>query len=81
MPATKSFRSGTWASTLLPISRSAALRATGLGGLLAEEPDTRRHALSIATRPRSGRLDTEHRDALRDEVLQQVAVVAGELDD
>ena len=38
--------------------------------------------LSIATfGDVGGRLDAEHRHAQRQEVLQQIAVVAGELDD
>ena len=52
MPATKSFRSGTWASTLLPTSRSAA-PAFGdelAGELAAEELDERRHAPLLGAR-------------------------------
>ena len=84
MPPTKSLRSGTWASTLLPTMRSAGL-AFGdqlLGELDAEELDPRRHALarSAPAATLARRLDAEHRHAERQEMLQQIAVVAGELD-
>ena len=83
--ATKSLRSGTCASTLLPSSRSAR-RA------LVAEP--RRQSRCRRTRPSVGmpallrrrrdvrrRLDAEHGHRALDEVLEEVAVVAGDLDD
>ena len=83
MPATKSFRSGTWASTLL---RDDQIGAPVLGDDLlrhraAEERDLRRNALADRHVGHvGGRLDAEHRDAARHEIAQQVAIVAGELD-
>ena len=85
MPATKSLRSGTWASTLLPTTRSAAVPSSAQ---LARPARRRRTATSVGT-PRGsadrgdvrGGLDAEHRHARRHEVLEQVAVVAAELDD
>ena len=51
------------------------------GGLGAEELHQRGHALFLRDRGDvRRRLDAEHRHALRDEVLQQVAVVARDLD-
>ena len=84
MPATKSLRSGTCASTLLPMIRSARLpSATSRSASAApEELDPRRDArLRAASAHVGGRLDAQHRHAQRQEMLQQVAVVAGELDD
>ena len=84
MPATKSLRSGTCASTLLPMIRSARLpsatsRSASVG---AEELHQRRHVAPAGGLGHvGGRLDAQHRHAQRQEVLQQVAVVAGELDD
>ena len=84
MPPTKSFTSGTWASTLLPAIRSAwrPSAASSLRSLDAEELDEGGDALlDRDLRDVRGRLDAKHRDALGQEVLQQVAVVAGKLDD
>ena len=83
MPATKSLRSGTWASTLLPSSRSAATRrAAAVRGRRAEELDARRDPLAIGDVGHvRRRLDAQHRDPGAAEVLQQVAVVARDLDD
>ena len=83
-PATKSLMSGTWASTLLPRTRSAGPRsaAESCAELGAEELRDRRHAAghrSLGDVAR--RLDSQHRDPLRQEVLEEVAVVRGELDD
>jgi len=70
MPATKSLSRGTWARTLLPMIRSARRPS---------EASQCRHADLLG---RSGhrirRIDAEHGYAPVDEVLQQVAVVAGE---
>ena len=50
--------------------------------LRAEERDQRRDAVRLGDRGHvRGRLDAEHRHAALDEPLQQVAVVAGDLDD
>ena len=83
-PATKSFRSGTCASTLAPRTRSACPRSSHqpLREFAAEELDERRHAAFLRRfRHVRGRVDPEHRNPLRQEVLQQVAVVRRELDD
>jgi hypothetical protein len=65
-PATKSLMSGTWASTLLP----------------AEEGDLRRYTLAERHGGEVGsRLDPQHVHAAATEILQQVAVVARDLDD
>jgi hypothetical protein len=51
-------------------------------GLAAEEADHRRDAaLDRGLRDVGGRLDPEHRHALLDEVLEEVAVVRRDLDD
>ena len=84
MPATKSLRSGTWASTLLPMMRSACLPSatSSVGEPRAEEVDPGRDALlDRDLGDVGGRLDAEHGHAERQEMLQQIAVVAGELDD
>ena len=83
MPATNPLRSGTCASTLLPTTRSAARPSArsshGDHGLKNECPGA--HALRVRHfRHVLGRLDAEDGDALCDEVLEQVAVVAAELD-
>ena len=69
---------------MLPSTRSARPRSRDepLGELDAEELDERRHA-ALLRRDRDvrRRVDPEHRHALRQEVLEQVAVVRGELDD
>ena len=84
MPATKSLRSGTCASTLLPTMRSA-LRPSATSSAasrVAEEVDPRRNALvDRHLGDVGGRLDAEHGNAERQKVLKQVAVVARELDD
>ena len=60
----------------------AALADEPLGELDAEELDERRHAPLLGRdRDVRRRVDPEHRHALRQEVLEQVAVVRGELDD
>ena len=84
MPATKSLRSGTCASTLLPAMRSACLpsRDELRGEPRAEEVHPGRDALVDRDLGDVGcRLDAEHGHAERQKVLQQIAVVAGELDD
>ena len=84
MPATKSLRSGTCASTLLPMMRSARLpSATSRSARLVPKNSTRvgTFALARGLGHVGGRLDAEHRHAQRQEVLQQIAVVAGKLDD
>ena len=83
MPATKSLRSGTWASTLLPSSRSARMPLLDqlARRLAAEELDQRRDPLRLGDPGHVGRrLDAQHGDAPLDEILQQIAVVAGDLD-
>ncbi len=82
MPATKSFRSGTCASTLLPSSRSAwpCSRAIASAVAVPKKHTSRRNALlDRDLGDVCGRLDAEHRNAPRDEVLQQVTVVARDL--
>ena len=83
MPAMKSLRSGTWAKTLLATSRSA--RRPSAASRLATSRPKNSTTVSIPLLARGlgdvGRgLDAERRDAQLDDVLQQVAVVAGELD-
>ena len=83
--ATKSFRSGTCASTLLPTTRSALPPSRGEPLAPVRTP---KNSTSVGT-PRSsaprgdvrGRVDPEHGNPFGEEVLQQVAVVGGELDD
>ena len=85
MPPTKSLRSGTWASTLLPRSRSACVArprasravSTPKNSTSVRTPfSTRdlRRTFAAGSMPSTG-MPRSH------EVLQQVAVVAGELDD
>ena len=53
-----------------------------LGELDAEELDEGRNAARLGRRRDvRGRVDAEHRDPLRNEMLEQIAVVRGELDD
>ena len=85
MPATKSLSRGTCASTLLPTIRSAPpalARPACAAERLAEELDQRRHA--DASRPRAPPYPKDRCRApgcpLSTKVLQQVAVVARELD-
>ena len=85
MPSTKSFRSGTWAMTLLAMITSA-------GGTLGPQtgspaPYRRTPAgsgtpalIAASAGPGDGSMP-EDRDASLDEVAEQVAVVAGDLDD
>ncbi len=84
MPATKSLRSGTWASTLLPMMRSARLpSATSSAASLRPKKSTRvGMPLSIATLATlaAGSMPSTGTPS-GSEVLQQVAVVARELDD
>ena len=83
-PLLKSTMSGTWAKTLLATTRSAGPCLCGdlAAGLLAEEHHLGRHALRDGgLGDVGGRLDAEGADAARDDVLEQVAVVAGHLDD
>ena len=83
MPPTKSLMSGTWASTLLPAMRSAAWPAADhlVGQCPPEERHPRRYAQLDGLGSDVGRrLDAQHRHAHGQEMLQQIAVVAGELD-
>ena len=84
-PLAKSTMSGTWAKTLLATTRSARPCAVGdvLARLLAEEHAPRCGCPSVAgdLGDVGGRLDPQAPDAARDDVLQQVAVVARHLDD
>ena len=84
MPVTKSLRSGTCASTLLPRSRSAH-RALGIASsraVLAKEPHGVGMPFSTGGLCDVGRrLDAEARETLALEMLQQIAVVAGDLHD
>ncbi len=84
MPATKSLRSGTCASTLLPTIRSArrpsATQRLGQRRRRRTRPASRCPCAMRDPGDVGRRLDAEHRDAERQEVLQQVAVVARELD-
>ena len=83
MPATKSFRSGTCASTLFAANRSAAgLRRPFVCQLCAEILDARRDAdFSGGLGHIGSRLDPQATDTSLDEILEQIAVVAGQLDD
>ena len=84
IPPTKSLRSGTWAMTLLAASRSAARpsAASRSSQIPSEELDDGLDALLLGhLRDIGGRLDTQRGDPALDEVLQQIAVVAGELND
>ncbi len=82
-PRLKSRTSGTWAKTLFATTRS---RAAVLGAhpeslRLAQVGDVRRDALLDRDGGDVGRrLHAQHRHSAGDEVLQQVAVVAGHLD-
>ena len=59
--------------------RLAALRCQFRGDLLAEKLDQRRHADFFSSRRhRIGRIDPEHRNAHAQEILEQVAIVAGQ---
>ena len=76
--------SGTWASTLFPSTRSARRPSP----TRRSASSTPKNSTSVGDAPLlggardvRGRIDPEHRYALRQEVLQQVAVVRGELDD
>src|SRR3954470_7075196 len=84
MPATKSLMSGTWASTLLAGMRSAwPEEATISRAARAPKKTVSEGTPRASTRlgDVASRLDAEHADAARDEVLEQVAVVARRLDD
>ena len=83
MPATKSLRSGTWARTLLPRMRSARLPSPPAAFRKAAPKKSTRVGMpfSIATLSHiRGRLDTQHGDTQGREMLQQIAVIAGQLD-
>ena len=59
----------------------AAVRDQPLGEIVSEELGQGRHAaVDRRLGDVRGRLDPEHRDALRQEMLQEIAVVRGELD-
>ena len=84
IPATKSLRSGTWASTLFPTRRSA--RRPRHAASAAARARRTRHASGCPSRPRPPRRSLPARSpstgiAALDEVLEQVAVVARDLDD
>jgi hypothetical protein len=83
MPATKSLSDGVWASTLLATSRSARLPSAASSRAVSR-PKKRCQRRDAPLLRRRGdvarRLDAEHRHAAALEVLQQVAVVAGDLD-
>ena len=83
-PSTKSFRSGTCASTLLPRTRSAQ-RPSAANSFASSVPKNR---TSVGTPFSTATLATfaagsipKHRHVLLDKILQQVAVVAGDFDD
>ena len=83
MPSTKPFVSATCASTLFAWMTSARwpCEASALARSQAEEREQRVDALLARRRHRARRrIDAEHRDAFGRVVLQQVAVVARELD-
>ena len=82
-PAAKPRMSGTWAKTLLATTRSARpCRRRSAAGLRTEELDLGRDAAGPGRLGDvRGRLDAEHGDAARAEVLQEIAVVARDLDD
>ena len=84
MPATKSLIAGTWARTLFAAIRSARLpSATSL--LASSTPKKSTMVSTPRSRGRLGdvrsRIDSERGNGSLDEVLEQVAVVRGELDD
>ena len=85
MPATKPFVSATWASTLLAWMTSACLPSARQLARPARRPKNSARLgtpiFSAASHSAGDRVDAQHRDALLDVVLQQVAVVAGQLDD
>ena len=84
MPPTKSLRSGTCASTLLPSSRSAWPRSRRALAAVSTPKNSTSVGIALLDGDLGdvgGRLDAEHGHAALDEVLQQVAVVAGDLDD
>ena len=85
MPATKSLRSGTWARTLLPMTRSAwpPLAHEALGEV-ARRRTPSASGRRAPRRPRRRCARARRRGpgiAAGDEVLEQVAVVARQLDD
>jgi hypothetical protein len=85
MPPTKSLMSGTCARTLLPSRRSACLPSAA-SSVAVCTPKNFHDAVHAALRPRDlrhvrGRLHARHRDARLHKPLQQVAVVAGDLND
>ena len=66
----------------LDTQRGDACRRQFLRCLSSEKSHQRRHSLRLrALRDVCGRLDPENRNAERDEVLEQIPVVAGHLDD
>ena len=59
-----------------------AVRHELLGQVLSKEPDERLNAALLRRRGHVFcRFNAEHRDALSHEVLQQIAIIAGDLDD
>ena len=83
MPATKSLIAGTWASTLLPMIRSARGPLAARARPSSSPKNARRtgmpSCLGCRRRARCG-FDSEAGNPGRDEIAQQVAVVAGDLD-
>ena len=83
-PAMKSLSSGTCARTLFPMTRLARLPFVDepSATLASEEGDERRHAARLGIlRDVRRRIDSQDRDSRAHEVLEQVAVVRGQLDD
>ena len=84
IPATKSLRSGTWARTLLPITRSARRSSRTNCPASSSPKNSVRVGTCFATAAaatfRAGSI-LERWDSPLDEVLQQVAVVTRQLDD
>ena len=84
IPRTKPLRSGTWARTLLPMIRSALLSLASPDSRAISSPkksDQRRNAfLDCRLGHIGGGLNSQNRNALSDKELEQIAVVAGNLD-
>ena len=73
----KSLRSGTCASTLLPIMRwPADPRTQGVARLQAEKLNESWNTLARGFGHIGGRLDADHRDTHGQEMLKQISVVA-----
>ena len=82
MPAITPLMSGTWASTLLAIMKSAD-RSRARSSRAVSTPKKRTYGARRSARGFShvlGWIDAQHRDAERQEMLEEIAVIAGDLD-